>query len=57
MYRGVVEMKYSINITMFEKDEICSIDDKMIGHTEIELEKKKAIECMNEITKVLEKYN
>ena len=45
-----------INISLWEKDAVCSIDDKMLTHTEIELEKEKAKECLNEIIKVLEKY-
>ena len=44
-----------INISLWEKGEF-SLDDKMITHTEIELEKAKAIDCINEITKILEKY-
>lgn len=53
---GNEKVKNTINFSLWEKDETCSIDDRLIAHVEIVLEKGKAKECLNKITEILEEY-
>ena len=48
-------MNYEIIISLIKKDDICSIDDKMIMHKSILLEEYKAKKCIKEIGKLLDK--